>query len=75
MGRHSWQGWPGPAGRAPEPAEARVSAALPEVGRRHGTLGTRARGSRRSIRQCPAAGAAHRAAAGVRGPGLVGGSE
>lgn len=73
VGRHSRQGWPGPAGRAPEPAEARVSAALPEVGRRHGALGTRARGSWRSTRQCPAAGAAHRAAAGALGGGLVGG--
>lgn len=67
MGPRSWRGWTGPAGRAPETAKAGVSAALPEVGRRHRALGTRSRGSRRSGRRWPAARAAHLAGAGVRG--------
>lgn len=63
MGRRSWKGLAGPAGRAPGPAEAGVSAALPEAGRRHQALGTRARGPQCSIRPCPAARAEHRAGA------------
>lgn len=69
MGRRSWRGWAGPVGRAPEPADAGVSTALPEVGQRQRALGTLAHGSRRSGRRCPAARAEHRAAAGVRGGG------
>lgn len=65
VGRRSWKGLAGPAGRTPGPAEAGVSAALPEVGRRHQALGTRARGPQRSIRPCPAARAEHRAGAGA----------
>lgn len=63
-------GWAGPAGRAPGPAEAGVSRALPEEGRR--ALGTLACGSRRSGRRCPAARAAHRPGAGARGGGGAG---
>lgn len=65
MGRRSWKGLAGPAGRAPGPAEAGVSAALPEAGRRHQALGTRVRGPQRSIRPCPATRAEHRAGAGA----------
>lgn len=71
-----WAGAPGglagPAGRAPGPGAAGVSAALPEVGRRRRALGTLACGSLRGGLRCPAARAAHRPGAGARGGGGAG---